>query len=450
MENVKYYELTSSQDVSVLQTKFSLDKRVMNICMSATSDEPIDFKVMKEALDLVAERNDCIRLRFKKQGKKVVQWFLPKVDIGTVPYYEFADKQAQTDFIKSECHKAIKWLKGEVFKPVFIKTYDNKGMVFLKIAHTILDIYGLNVIFKDLFEVYNALINKTELPKAPKSFEELVKKDLVIKNDPNRITDGRKYFLDFFKSYEEPWYAGADAGQNKFVAKKRKQGKRYVNTAIFSNTTEGYIGKFGKEITQKLEKFAMETKISMNLIMEYLLGATCSKMNGEVETIMPLELCNVRGTLQEKTTAGTKVQTLGMLAIYKKEKTLMENLNAFNELHSQQLRHIGFPDLALQKLFKCEVYGRSMLAMYYPFSFSFIPMDKIDGINFEVYSNDKGALPCYIAVMYDFKNSEMLMVYDYQKVLMTNEQIDTLHKNFERLLVNALENPDKLLKDIKY
>ena len=69
MDN-KLYELTPSQEVICLQTKYTLYKRVVNILFSATSEKELDFNIMGKAFNLLVERNDSLRIRFIKKNKK--------------------------------------------------------------------------------------------------------------------------------------------------------------------------------------------------------------------------------------------------------------------------------------------------------------------------------------------------------------------------------------------
>ena len=65
-----YYDLNQSQIVVSYQCMFSLYKQVINIMMSAESEDELDFDIMKEAFNKVVERNDCLRIRFCKRNKK--------------------------------------------------------------------------------------------------------------------------------------------------------------------------------------------------------------------------------------------------------------------------------------------------------------------------------------------------------------------------------------------
>ena len=232
MKNEKLYELNPSQEVVKLQCKYSLFKRVVNITMSATSEEKLDFALMKEALNKVIERNDCLRLRFVKKDKKLMQYFLKSFVFDEVPYIEFKTQEQQLSFIQKETAKPIKYLKNEVLKPYFCKTFDGKDMVLVKACHFILDMYGFNVFFNELFGVYNALKNKTELPEPPTSFEEVIKKDLTTKYNEKKVKSDAEYYKNFFKENEEPAYAGFDGRISSVFSYNVKGGYVYYGNAM--------------------------------------------------------------------------------------------------------------------------------------------------------------------------------------------------------------------------
>lgn len=73
------FELNPSQEVVLLQTKYTIFKRVINITMSATAEKPLNDQTMLKAFNLAVARNDCTRIRFVKKNGKLLQYFLPEV-----------------------------------------------------------------------------------------------------------------------------------------------------------------------------------------------------------------------------------------------------------------------------------------------------------------------------------------------------------------------------------
>ncbi len=151
----KLYELTPSQNVILLQTKYTLWPKVVNIVFSASKKEDMDFDLLEKAFNLVVQRNDCLRIRFVKQKKQLMQYFLEEneVTFENIERLSFDTKEEQEKFIDKVRSKAIKYMKGDQIIPYFIKTYDGQSMVLLKVNHIVLDIYGIDFILNDLFKV---------------------------------------------------------------------------------------------------------------------------------------------------------------------------------------------------------------------------------------------------------------------------------------------------------
>ena len=217
-------DLNFSQQVPLLQCKYCLFKRVINILASMTTTEDLDFDLLDKAFNLVTERNDCLRITFVKVGKEIKQRFERERRFDNIPHIEFKTEEEQNNFIKKLGKKAIAWKKGVVIEPYFIKTFDGKSMVFLKVCHIILDMYGINMIYKDLFDVYNALKNGTELPEQPGSFEEVVRIDNVKKNDPVWAKKNYDYFKNLLESKDVPYYAGIHGMDQPLWQKRVKKG----------------------------------------------------------------------------------------------------------------------------------------------------------------------------------------------------------------------------------
>ena len=445
-KNKIIYELTPSQDVVRMQLLFSLDKRVINILMSAQSEKELDFTVMQKAIDIVCERHDCLRLRFIKKGFKLYQYFSDKSLVGEIPTLEFKTKEEQEKFILKHCKKPIKYLKGKVLEPYFIKTYDNKYMIFVKVCHLILDTYGLNVVFKDIFDIYNCLINNTEFPKAPVQFEEIVKKELKTKHDANFNKKREEFFTDYYTKREEPYYAGF-AGQKTELGRKNFE-KRTMKMFLVNNQTHAFMHKIDKNLGDRIIQFCEQNKISPANFLFYACTVTQSKLNKNIDKMLQLELCNLRATMMEKNCSGTKVQSLGCYVELNNESSAIEDLKHFCANQNMFYRYLGFSDMQFQNLTH-KIWKSSAIRTYYAMSFSFTPFVKPEGVEFQMYSNGKFALPIYFAILFDVKTHEMQCVYDCQKKLTSEKQVEEFQKDFVGVIEQILDNENIIVKDIK-
>ena len=89
-----------------------------------------------------------------------------------------------------------------------------------------------------------------------------------------------------------------------------------------------------------------------------------------------------------------------------------------------------------------------MMTTYYSLAYSFIPYESREGVKVNFYTNGKCALPCYVALLYDYLNSEINVGYDCQIKLMTEENVKIFHQNLIKCIDQVTENPDMLIKDI--
>jgi len=441
-------DLNFAQNVPLLQCKYSLFKRVINILASMSTKEDIDFNLLDRAFNLVVERNDCLRISFHKDGKVWKQIFEKERRFDNIPHIEFKTEEEQNQFISDVTKKAIAWQKGVVIEPYFIKTFDGKSMVFFKVCHMILDMYGINIIYSDLFAVYNALKNGTELPEAPGSFEEVVKNDNVKKSDPAWAKKNYEYFKNLLESREIPYYAGIHGMDQPLWQKRVAKGNHSMKLFFIKNNTKGYMKLIDKETVDKVFKYCESVKQTPTNFLSYTMAITCSIMNNYTKNMSPLQLFNCRGTMKEKKCAGIKVQSLCTYTTVEKEKSFIDNFNAFNELHGEMQRHIGIKDMEFEML-RNKTYHTSLLDSYYSFTYSFIPFKLPEGMEFQIYSNGKCALPCYVAQLYDVDAGHINMAYDAWTEIINDKHVDTYHKNYLTVINAVIDNPEIKIEDIK-
>ena len=449
MDEKQVYGLTPAQSVVHLQGRLSMHKNVYNIMATLTVDEDLDFELMKKAFNIVAERNDCLRVSFTKKGKDLFQSFDDKREYNNIPVLKFDNEKDQEEYLTKSTNKVVGFLKGNVVEPVFIKTFDGKSLIVLKVCHLVLDIYGTNIIYKDLFDVYNALKEGKELPPAPTSFEAMIQADLKKQADPSYYQKNKEFFEQYFSSRENPYYAGVHGKDEPIWQKQLKKGRHAMKLFLFSNQTQGYAHKIEKPLVDKAFEFCKEKGITPANFLFFCACVTLSKMNDNVKNMLPMELCNCRGTLSTKKGAGTKAQSVLCYTSIDYEKNFEENLMKFCNDQNELYRHVGFNDMEVQKMLH-DYYQSSFLEVYYGFTYSFIPVMFPKGSKFMVRSNGHGALPCYVAQLYSIEDGDITMAYDAQSKINKEEDVARFHKNYLKVLEDVIANPQTNLKNIKF
>ena len=442
------YSLSFSQDVAYLQCKYSLYKRVINILSSITIDEEVDFALMNQAFQLLVERNDCLRIRFFKKKGNLMQYFGDSGKNTKVPVLSFETKKQQDAFINKVRKKAINYMRGVVIEPYFIHTYDNRYMVFFKVCHMVTDLYGINVLYSDLMNVYNALKNGEALPPAPASFEEIIKKEIE-KNSKSDSTEKHvEYFTDLLTNNPEPFYAGIHGPNNPIWQKQLKKHHRSLPIFFVHNNTKTYRHKIDKDLVEKVLTYCQNNQCSPANLLFYASSITSAKLNGNRKNLLPIGLYNCRHSAKEKFCAGPKVQSAACYTKIDYTRSFEDNLKAFSIAQFGLYRHIKFKDRDFETLLH-NIYRSSLFQIYYSIAYSLIPIDMPEGVEFNVYTNGNGALPAYVVQALNIKTKEVDMAYDVQTKTTSEEDVSNFHTYYLNVLKQVLDDPSINIADIQ-
>lgn len=443
------YNYNYSQDIVHLQTKYSLFKRVANILFSVSFEKGFEEGTMKRALELLVERNDCLRLKMEKKGKENLQYFREKYVIGDIPSYSFSEYGQIDKFVNKFRKRAINVYKGETFKPVFVTGPIGEKMLFIKISHLVADTYGIGVLVNDLFQIYNALSGGGELPAAPGSFEEVLKKDNQYRNNDAATEKDRAFFKEYYevRHPQIPQYLGIHGNNSDRWLKIKRKGYKSLPYLFVNCDTKGYGFVIPAAITEKAIEWCKESSMSMNTFFFYTCAIACSLKNDKAPYQLPLELMNCRGTVADKKAAGTKVQSLSVYTTVDYSSSFMENVMLLFQDQSELYRHTKLTFLEIQDI-QHKLWDYSMMSQLTNFCFSFIPVAIQPGVKLQLYSNGKGALPCYMALMHNINTNEIHAMYDIQTKMCGTEQMIDFQNTYIKVIETVLAQPETPLNEL--
>ena len=445
----KLYVFNYSQDIIHLQTKYALFKRVANILFSVTFDEGFDEELMKKALQLLIDRNDCLRMTFVKDGKSIKQYFVDKRDLGDVPSVQLTTASRMNAFIRRFRRKMVNVYKGETLKVVFIKDPSEKQQVMIKISHFAADTYGISVLVNDLAGIYKTLREGTALPPEPGSFATVLEKDEAYRSNTEALNKDIEFFKEYYEQRhpEHPTYLGIHGDCNDRWLKLKEKGKFWMPFLFVRCDTEGYQFVIPAAVSDRVTTWCESHNITMNSFFFYATAIACSLKNGKMPYQLPLELMNCRATVADRKAAGTKVQSLSVYVTVDYKQSFDQNIAALFADQSELYRHTRLSYLEIEAM-EHKLWKFPMTSQIINYCFSFIPMAMPEGLNLQVYSNGKGALVTYMAMIYDVNSHEIYVNYDIQTRMVTPVQL----VEFQNLLIHVAEtvvaNPDKPLEQL--
>jgi hypothetical protein len=445
----KTYSFNYSQDIIHLQTKYALFKRVANILFSVTFDEGFDEGRMLDALQLLIDRNDCLRLTFVKEGKEIRQYFEPARKLGKVPSVRFETTSQLEAWVRRFRRKGLDMMKGQTFQPVFAVNASGEKMVFIKISHYVADTYGIGVLVNDLSAIYNALSSGSELPPAPGSFEEVIRKDNEYRANTEATEKDRSFFEEYYgKTHaERPLYCGIHGDGSDRWLKYKKKGDISLPYLFIKCDTEGYRFVIPAAITLRAEEWCKENEITMNTFFFYAYAVACSLINGRAPRQAPLELMNCRATVADRKAAGTKVQSLSVCTNVDYAKSFNENIAPLFAELTEMYRHTRLTYLEMEAM-QHKTWNYSMISQVINYCFSYIPIKNPKGVHLQVWSNGKGALVTYLAMMHDVDTNEITMNYDIQTKMVTPVQLIEFQNLYIHVIETVLDKPATPLGEI--
>lgn len=449
------YSLTPSQDTMHFMLKYSLHKQVMQIPMSMTVEEKIDFGLMKKALNIEIERNDCMRLRFVKMGREIKQYFISPYELDNVLTIGFNSKEEQEEFFNSDAQKPIRFLKDEVFRVVFFTSFDKKSGVYINVCHLNMDATSVFLFFSDLFAVYHALKSGEDMPPALGSFLDIIKKEEAYLANSKKLEADRRFYREFFLKDGEPFYAGVHGMDmlNKERQKKKNPAIR-VPSAFdpIHDRANMLCLSISPDTTREIYEYCQSNSVSVDCLLQLGLRTHCSSINERIDDVYIMSLCSRRASPKEKNCGGCMTQPLPARSVISEDKTFAEAIAKQQLVQVALYRHMNYPYMDCRRLVQ-ELYSYSMTASPSCMMFTWLPIspDALgEGVAFKLegYNLGRYIMPLYAFAAPNASQGTIDMYYLYRTSVISKEQIAALHKNTVKVLQAGIKNPEQTVGDL--
>ncbi len=459
----KYYDLIPSQETMYLMVKYSFSKQLTQIPTAFTVSEELDFELLTKALNIEFQRNDSLRIRFKKQDKKLVQYFLPEVKMNKVPCKYFRSVQQQQEFFAKDAQKPVYFLKDECYRIYFFKTVGGKNGIYLNVSHLNMDAIGVTAFFLDLMAIYISLWFGKELPAPLYSYEEYIQQELEkVANDKKREKH-EKFYREYFAKGGEPFYAGVHGPA--FLEKQRIKKKNpdlrvpaaYNPIYDKCNMITYHIGT---QDAKKIFDFCLENSVAPESLFMFALRCHVSAINYRTEDVFMMATCSKRSTVKEKRMSGCLVQPIQVRTIIPETATFKDGLNEYTSVRTQLYRHMDYPYISARDMSR-EMYNYGLIQGPACMMFSWIPvpLDFSDfvskeefpngvEINFHTYDLGRYFTPLYTICSPDPEDKGINLRYMYRVKLSEKHQIEKLHENALKIILAGIENPQITCKEL--
>ncbi len=449
-----FYDLIPSQDTMYLMQKFTLHKQIVQIPTSFMLDMDVDFNVLTKALNIEIERNDSMRLRFKKEGKKIVQYFLDSYKIDSVKVLSFRTEDEQNKFFTKDAQTPVRFMKDECYRIYFFNAFNGYKGIYLNASHMAMDAMGILVFYLDLLAVYKALKSGEALPEPLLRYEDYIVKEHERCANEARFEKDKKFYDEYFRSCGEPTYSGVHGPA--FLEKERIKKKNpdlKVPSAYSPLLDKAEVMKmnFSPELSEKVLEFCKARSVAPESLMLLAMRTHLSAINGRDPFGMQLLMCSKRITYKDMKTGGCMAQPLQILTKIEEGMTFAEALDEFLRTRTSLYRHLTYPYTTARDQFR-EMYNYSLIQGPAALMFSWLPVPVTEftefKFDFKTYNLGRYFSPLYAICYPDPKDCTIALHYMYRSKLVTPENLVALHNNTVKILEKATENPDVTIGEL--
>ena len=178
-----------------------------NIGFSAYLEDDLDITCLNNAIQMVCDENDALRLVIDQKSIIPEQTLLEKYDVSVsqldTSSNENPDRAAES--LMQELVDVPFGFNGDaLWKTSLIRVDNHKYYLFGCFHHIINDGFGCGVFFKKVCEAYNLIRHNTKRSKVISSFVNEIEKDLI-NHGSNKVAKNNQYWMDkFINNLPEP------------------------------------------------------------------------------------------------------------------------------------------------------------------------------------------------------------------------------------------------------
>lgn len=392
--------------------------------------EKIDFALMNEAINLVREHNDALRIRLVNHNGMPQQYFAEFVK----KYYDILDfsyENGESDYEAWErkmTETPFAIIDSDLFDFAMAKLSEHKSICYFKFHHAITDAWGNVVVIEKTLKEYWQLINniKTDHYEEP-SFIEHINDELEYLAS-ERLQKHKEFWSGVFDTVPE-FISFTDHKGFKSLAGKRKS---FV---------------LSQPLSSKLQRFCESNNVSQFSVFYALLALYLAKKSNKKDIAIETPILNRSGK-REKNSAGMFMNNIPTRIYVDSSLDFPAFVrHSFGEL-KKFMRYQRYPHSYILKDFR-EKHQFSGTLVDVTLNYWNVKIDSV--IEYEGAWNYPGAQPNSLSVgVSDWDDTGIpVLYYDYLLEVFREEDIDQMHHNLCDLLADALDNPGKKLSELQ-
>ena len=448
------YPLNVGQMLQYLPIKETGTQRCCNISAFAGLQNPIDFGLLKHAIQEEFQRADCLRLRFTAPDANgdVMQYVVDRDD-RDIPFIDLSGmSMEQADaFLQEKTMEEFNDPDMPMVEFTMVKMPDGYNGTYIHIDHRLTDSSGLIITTNDIMELYCHYRFGSPYPAPLASFIEVLQKDLKKAANTKRQAKDEKFWREMLMEGGEPIYSDIQ-GPSILQESRKNHGDKSLRAADVEKKDRSVgVADFHleAEATQNLMDFCMNHSISMTNLILLAMRTYLSKMNGGQQDIMLRNFVSRRSTHAEWTCGGSRTLSYPCRTIITPDTEFLDAAYELQNVQNRVYMHSNFDPMRVKAIMK-ELYPTPDDTEYISMSLTYQPMpvrmqnEHLRGIPVRSvwYPNGAATKKIYLTVTHSTNDGGLIFDYHFQKALLSYQDMEKLYYYMMKIMFRGIAEPD--------
>lgn len=443
--NKTLYPLTQTQEVIMYSLKF-VPQTHGNLISEFEFTCDIDKNLMMQAVTLSLMRNPSNYTRLTKVGKEIKQYFTDE-QLNKVEYKEYTDNDVYENELAKFAQKAFpnRHLETQLVKVRVAKKPNGNIAIIGCFSHMIYDGYSITMAFKDICDVYKALLHDNPIPKISYPLTEAFEIDYAYLNS-EKCKNDEEYFTNVTFN-TEPQFTCLNGKEDKCFTEGQRKGKLAVSLSMKGSLIELPLDK---ELVDNINSYSSNNRISAQTVYVLATRSYLSKVCGDIDDVSIGNIIDRRPTLIQKKAGGTMGDAVFLRTAFGNDISFKEALEKVNEIELETFKHSSYGMVSMTNITK-KKFNCSSTDIYTGLMFSYMPgLYDEDELKYKIRRVSNGTEVTNICMYVtpcdsDFNYS---CTYLYQTKFISKETINKFHNFLTKFIKIGLENDSLTMKEI--
>lgn len=315
---MKLYNLTSAQSNIYELQKFYKGTSISNLCGAIIFKEKMDRVILMQAVRILIQKHEGLRLRFVEKNGKAVQ-YISEECCEEIGYKEFSSDAEMKEYCNEQAHIPFEINDSVMFR-ITVFDFTEKSGIMLCASHLISDAWTYSILAGDVYEIYNNLCMGKEIDGEVYSFTECIEKNseyLLSK----KYTDDCRYWL------------------NKYNCDVTETPIRICKKINSSALSKRYTTVISAELSHKVKTFCNEERISLSAFFESSILLYSSKINRNNEFVTIGMPVLGRSGAKERNTVGMFISVIPLTEKIDQNESVISLCKKTDYIHREIFRH---------------------------------------------------------------------------------------------------------------